>query len=181
MIVKEKNLSEDTKIFIIKIIIILITLKNCLLNGETLFFMPLYLLENIFLIEQYFVIFCIIFTKILLFYSVNNVFEFLLGINKVEYDEDGLVMELDDIFKKDFKRGHQGELQEIERQRRSLTRNSKAYAFAGDHTNWDVDAVADEDDLDNDNSSSDKDEEEEGDDDDAEWRRVEELQKNKKK
>ena len=95
-------------------------------------------------------------------------------------------MEIDEIFRKDFKKGHQGELQEIERQRRSLTKNSKAYAFAGDHTNWDVDAVADEDDLDNNSNGSseddkEEDEEEEDDNDDAEWRRIDELQKNKKK
>ena len=100
-------------------------------------------------------------------------------------------MEIDEIFRKDFKKGHQGELQEIERQRRSLTKNSKAYAFAGDHTNWEVDAVADEDDLDNNNigiSSGENDdegdeevEEEEDDNDDAEWNRIDDLQKNKKK
>ena len=119
-------------------------------------------------------------------------FHFFSGILKEEYDEDGLVMEIDEIFRKDFKKGHQGELQEIERQRRSLTKNSKAYAFAGDHTNWEVDAVADEDDLDNNNigiSSGENDdegdeeveEEEEDDNDDAEWNRIDDLQKNKKK
>ena len=123
-----------------------------------------------------------------IYFFLKNVFfwHFFLGILQEEYDEDGLVMEIDEIFRKDFKKGHQGELQEIERQRRSLTKNSKAYAFAGDHTNWDVDAVADEDDLDNNSSGSseddkEEDEEEEDDNDDAEWRRIDELQKNKKK
>ena len=123
-----------------------------------------------------------------IYFFLKNVFfwHFSLGILQEEYDEDGLVMEIDEIFRKDFKKGHQGELQEIERQRRSLTKNSKAYAFAGDHTNWDVDAVADEDDLDNNSSGSseddkEEDEEEEDDNDDAEWRRIDELQKNKKK